>query len=64
MPNDNTDDTVIMSMRVLGKLVALNRDARRAIEPAGGNSVQEGYRNSCIEKLDAQNQLLEVFVSD
>ena len=64
MANDNADDTVTMSMRVLGKLVTLNRDARKAIEPAGGNSVQDGYRNSCIGKLDEQFQLLEVFTED
>ena len=61
---DDKDDTVVISMRVISKLVTLNRDARKAIEPAGGNSVQEGYRNACIGKLDDQYQLLEVFVED
>ena len=61
---DDKDDTVVISTRVIQKLVELNRDARKAIEPAGGNSVQDGYRNACIGKLDDQYQLLDVFVED
>ena len=62
MPEDS--NTVTMSKDVLRKLIALNRDARKAIEPAGGNSVQLTYRNNCITKLDEQLQVLEIFPTD
>ena len=61
MSDNSSDATVTISMKAMHRIVELNRSARKAIEPAGGNSVQEGYRNNCIGKIDEQYQLIEVF---
>ena len=61
MSNDPKFHTVEVSRKVMADLVKLNRDARHAIEPAGGNSVQDGYRNNCIAKLDEQFNLIAIF---
>ena len=60
MSNDSTT-TVEVSRKAMAEIVRLNREARHAIEPAGGNSVQEGYRNACISKLDDQYRMVEIF---
>ena len=55
------DDTITMSVAVLEKLIKLNRDARDAVSPVGGNSVQETYKQNTFKVLDQQFELLEVF---
>ena len=62
--SDGNETTVTISTKVVQKMVELNREARKAIEPAGGNSIQDGYRNACIGKIDEQYQLLEIFDPD
>ena len=59
--NEKGDATVTISQRVIAKLVTLNRDAKNEVSLVGGNSVQDGYRNATVAKLDEQYQLLQVF---
>ena len=61
---DEQENTVTMSVAVLEKLIKLNRDARDAVSPVGGNSVQETYKLNTFKVLDQQFELLNIFEPD
>ena len=62
--DDKQENTITMSVAVLEKLIKLNRDARDAVSPVGGNSVQETYKLNTFKVLDQQLELLDIFEPD